>query len=192
VEASSADPSDDSTWWCTLPRTSGIGNTGACHRPEAFPGLANSGTSRPSAPDCIDFGIDPLFDCLDASPSSSLVASPSRYRPHGASSSARGFLCGSLPSATLTAPRRPRLPYARHLRPRLFTLQFGCIDIGTKGYHPHELLAGFLSSRSVRTAPTFQLRGDVSPSAYYFQLLLQSHCVRCSRRDCEGMLEYIW
>jgi hypothetical protein len=90
--------------------------------PEAFPGLANSGTSRPSATDCIDFGIDPLFDCLDTSPSSSLVASPSRHRPHDASSSARGFLCSSLPSATSTAPRRPRLPYARHLRPRLFTL----------------------------------------------------------------------
>jgi len=29
--------------------------------PETFPGLANPGMSRPSAPDCIDFGIDPLF-----------------------------------------------------------------------------------------------------------------------------------
>jgi hypothetical protein len=83
-------------------------------------------------------------------------------------SSVRGFLCGSLSSTISTTPRRPRLPYARHLRPRLFTLQFGCIDINTKGYHPHELLAGFLSSRSVCTAPTFQLRGDVSPSAFAF------------------------
>jgi hypothetical protein len=33
-------------------------------------------------------------------------------------------------------------------------LIFGYLDIGTKGYHPHELLAGFLSSRSIRTTPT--------------------------------------
>jgi hypothetical protein len=59
VEAFSADPSDDNAWWCTLPRTSGIGNTSACHRPRGV--LANSGPSRPSAPDCINFDIDPLF-----------------------------------------------------------------------------------------------------------------------------------
>jgi hypothetical protein len=46
------------------------------------------------------------------------------------------------------------------IHPRL-----GFIDIGTKGYHPHEFLSGFLFSRSVCTTPTFQLRGDVSLSA---------------------------
>jgi hypothetical protein len=110
----------------------------------------------------------PLFDCLDASLSSSLVASPLRHRSLRASSSAHGFLCGSLPLATSIAPHRPRLPYARHHRPRQFTIQFGCTDIGTKGYHPHELLASFLSSRSICTTPTFQLRGDVSSSAFVF------------------------
>src|SRR6185295_5557104 len=35
-----------------------------------------------------------------------------------------------------------------------WSLQLGYLDIGTKGYHPHELLAGFLSSRSIRTTPT--------------------------------------
>jgi hypothetical protein len=99
------------------------------------------------------------------SPSSSMMASPSRHRPHDACSSVSGFLCGSLRSATSTAPRRPQLPYTWHHRPRLFTLQFGFINIGTKGYHLHELLAGCLSSRSVCTTPTFKLRGDVSPSA---------------------------
>ena len=67
---------------------------------------------------CVDCGIDSLFDCLDASPSSSPASSPLRLH-HGASSCARGFLCGSLPSATSTAHHRPRLPYARLPRPRL-------------------------------------------------------------------------
>jgi len=71
----------------------------------------------------------------------------------------------TLSSATSTALRRPRLSYARHLRPWLLALQLGYLDIGTKGYHPHELLAGFLSSRSIRTTPTLRLRGDVSPLA---------------------------
>src|SRR6185436_21104645 len=65
-------------------------------------------------------------------------------------------------SATSTALRRPRLLYARHLRPWL--LQLGYLDISTKGYHPHELL----SSRNIRIAPTLQLRGDVSPSVPTF------------------------
>ena len=57
-------------------------------------------------------------------------------------------------SAASTVLRRPRLLYARHLRPWFLALQLGYLDIGTKGYHPHELLAGFLSSRSIRTTPT--------------------------------------
>jgi hypothetical protein len=72
--------------------------------PEVFSGLENPEMSRPSALDCIDFAST-LFDFLDASPSSSLVASPSLHRPLGAFSSARGFLCGSLPSVTSTATR---------------------------------------------------------------------------------------
>jgi hypothetical protein len=79
-----------------------------CHRPEAFLSVANLRMSRPSTPDCIEFRIYPLFDCLNASSSSSLVASPSRHRPHDASS-ARGFLCGCLPSTTSTAQHRPQL-----------------------------------------------------------------------------------
>jgi hypothetical protein len=42
-----------------------------------------------------------------------LVASPSRHRPPWRSSCAHSFMCGSLPSATMTAPRRQRLPYTR-------------------------------------------------------------------------------
>jgi hypothetical protein len=43
VEASSADPSDNVTWWCTLPRTSDIGNTGTCHRPRGVSGPGKLG-----------------------------------------------------------------------------------------------------------------------------------------------------
>ena len=81
-------------------------------------------------------------------------------------------------SAASTALRRPRLSYARHLQPWLLARQLGYLDIGTKGYHPHELLAGFLSSRSIRTAPTLLLRGDVSPLATAFGFF-SSHTV-CS------------
>jgi hypothetical protein len=47
VEASSADPSDDDTWWCTLPRMSGIGNIGACHRPRGVSGPGKLGNVSP-------------------------------------------------------------------------------------------------------------------------------------------------
>jgi hypothetical protein len=47
MEASSADLSDDSTWWCTLSRTSGIGNTDACHHPRGVFGLGKPGNVSP-------------------------------------------------------------------------------------------------------------------------------------------------
>ena len=66
-------------------------------------------------------------------------------------------MCGYLVFGNLdssAALRRPRLSYAWHLRPWLIALQLGYLDIDTKGYHLHELLAGFPSSRSIRTTPT--------------------------------------
>jgi hypothetical protein len=132
--------------------------------PEVFPGLANSGTSRPSAPDCIDFDIDPLFDYL----------ARRRLRPWWlpfAPPSSRRLLerprlpvllltLGNLDSSTSTMATLRMASSTTAIHPHL-----GFIDINTKGYHPHEFLTGFLSSRSVCTTPTFQLRGDVSPSA---------------------------
>jgi len=47
MKAFSAGPSDDSAWWCTLPRTTGIGNTGACHRPRDVSGLGKPGNVSP-------------------------------------------------------------------------------------------------------------------------------------------------
>jgi hypothetical protein len=71
---------------------------------EVFSGLANLEMSRLSAPDCIDFDIDPL-----RLPRCVVVF------VLGGSSSARGFLCGSLSSATsipFTPPPSWRLPRA--------------------------------------------------------------------------------
>lgn len=47
VEAFSAGPSNNSVWLCTLPCTSGIGNTGACHRPRCVPGPGKPGNVSP-------------------------------------------------------------------------------------------------------------------------------------------------
>ena len=73
----------------------------------------------------------------------------------------------SAPAASCAAPyhRRPRQLTIDHGYPthdfldHSYSLQFGFFDIGTKGYHPHELLAGFLSSRSIRTILTLWLGG---------------------------------
>jgi hypothetical protein len=160
VEASSADLSDDGTWWCTLSRTSGIGNTDACHRPRGVFELGKPGNVRLLA---ASTSTSTLFDCLDASPSSSLVASPLCYYPLSASSSAHGFLCGSLPS---TATRRPRLPYV--------------ID---HDYSPSSLVASTSAQRATihmsfslvfspvaASAPHRRSNcgGDVSPSAFAY------------------------
>jgi hypothetical protein len=94
-----------------------------------------------------------LFDCLDASPSSSVLG---------------GFPFALLPSAPPRAPaascaapypRQPRQLHVDHGYPTssTTTIHPPVWLHGTKGYHPHEFLAGFLSSRSVYT--TFQLRG---------------------------------
>jgi hypothetical protein len=47
VEASSADLSDNNTWWCTLSCMSGIGNTNACHHPRSVFGLGKPGNVSP-------------------------------------------------------------------------------------------------------------------------------------------------
>jgi hypothetical protein len=101
--------------------------------PEAFSSLANSGTSRPSAPDCIDFGIDPLFDCLDASPSSSMVASPPRHCPHDASRA-------SAASCVAPYPRQSRQPHVDHGYPTH--------DIFDHGYSPSSSVASTSTQRA--------------------------------------------
>ena len=72
--------------------------------------------------------------------------------------------------------RQPQQLYVDHGYPMpgifdhawLHALQLGYLDLDTNGYHLHELLAGFLSSRSIRTTPTLRLQGDVSPLAPAF------------------------
>jgi hypothetical protein len=101
-----------------IPQTTSLGGAPSLARPilatpvraivpEVFPGLANSGMSRSSAPDCIDFGIDRLFDCLDASPSSSLVA-PLHATVLTAPPRAPATSCAA------TYPRQPRQLHVDH------------------------------------------------------------------------------
>ena len=137
-------PLGDGVWLCILPCTSGIGNTGAC---PSSPMRSRAWQTRACVarwPDYIDFGIAP-----------STTASTRRhlrlrrllhYATTMAPPRAPAASCAATSSsATSTALRRPRLLYARHLRPWL--LQLGYLDISTKGYHPHEFLAGSLQSQ---------------------------------------------
>jgi hypothetical protein len=120
---------------------------------EVFSGLANPEMSRPSAPDCIDFGIDPLrlprrvaVFVLGGFPFALLPSAPPR---------APAASCAS------PYPRQPRQLHVDHGYPTssTTTIHPPVWLHGTKGYHPHEFLAGFLSSRSVYITSTFQLRG---------------------------------
>lgn len=49
--------------------------------------------------------------------------------------------------ATSIAPPWPWLLYEPHPQPWLLALQLGYLGINKKGYHPHELLAGYLQSQ---------------------------------------------
>jgi hypothetical protein len=105
----------------------------------------------------------------------------------------------SAPAASCAAPyhRRPRQLTIDHGYPTHdfldhgYLLQFGFFDIGTKGYHPHEFLAGSLQSQHPHCADATTAGGCQSVGSY-LRLLLQSHRLQCSRCDCGGMLEYIW
>ena len=92
----------------------------------------------------------------------------------------RGYLCiGYLDSyddhdylrtASLTMAIHPRL---------------GFLDIGTKGYHPHEGLPVFLQSQHSYYTDVMSAGGCQSVG-FYLQLLLHSHRLQCSRYDCGG------
>jgi hypothetical protein len=116
-----------------------------------------------------------------------LTASTSASTPFSTASTRRRLRPWWLPlrSTVLTMPPRafeascaaPYLRQPRQLHVATATLRTtsSTIDISTKGYHPHVLQADFLSSRSICTATTFQLRGAVgggvvSPSAFAFGL----------------------
>ena len=139
-------------------------------------------------PDCIDFGIAPSMTasmCRHLHLRRLLYYATTMAPPRAPVASC----AATSSSATSTALRRPRLLYARHLRPWL--LQLGYLDIGTKGYHPHEFLAGSLQSQHPHCADATTAGGCQSVGSY-LRLLLQSHRLQCSRCDCGGMLEYIW
>uniref|UniRef100_K3Z0U4 Uncharacterized protein n=1 Tax=Setaria italica TaxID=4555 RepID=K3Z0U4_SETIT len=131
---------------------------------DVFPGLANPGMSRPMVRQHRLQHRTPLYDCLDASPSSSPASSPTRHHPHNASSCARGFMCSSLVFSSLV--------YVDH------------------GYSMHDILDHGYSSSCSATSTSAQraiIHISYSPSVgFYLRLLLQSHRLQCSCCDCGG------
>jgi len=72
------------------------------------------------------------------------------------------------------------------IHPRLVYL-----DIGTKGNHPHELFAGFsLQSQHPHRADVITA-GDVSPSAFAFDVFSSLAVCGAPAVTLGGMLEYI-
>nr|CAB3465524.1 unnamed protein product [Digitaria exilis] len=143
LETFSAGLSDEGAWLCTLPHTSGIGNTDV-RGPGKPVGVS------PDGPKCVDFGIVPplrlprrvaifVFGRLLVRPRLRMKV---LYVYHGYSTHGildHGYSPSS--SATSTSARRA---------------------IIRMSYSP------VLSSRSIRITPTFCLRGDVSPPAPAF------------------------
>jgi len=172
---------------CILPCTSGIGNTSACPSSPTHSRALQTRACVARWPECIDFGIAPLR--LPRRVAIFVYGAFSITPPWWPPLVCPRLSCAATSSSsTSTALRWPRLSYAQHLRPCLLALQVGYLDIGTKGYYPHELLADFPSSRSIHTTPTLRLRGRVSPLAPAFDF--SSLCLRCSRCDCGGVLVY--
>ena len=182
-------PQTTASWWCTLPRTSGLGNTGACHRPRCIHGSGKPG----------DVSLDGVSASTAASTLSSTASTCRRLRLRRRLRYASTMALPSAPAASCAAPyhRRPRQLTIDHGYPTHdfldhgYLLQFGFFDIGTKGYHPHEFLAGSLQSQHPHCADATTAGGCQSVGSY-LRLLLQSHRLQCSRCDCGGMLEYIW
>jgi hypothetical protein len=180
--------------WSPLPCTSGIGNTGACFRPQHVarsgkPGIhldssgltASTSASTLPFPPCLpqlhrhlsSTSTTALNATISASLPSTTIATTHLRHHHGAS-------CA--PTASYVRPSRHQRPDHNyvdlsHLQHGFFDHSFcdlalGYLDISTKGYNR-------ISSLLVST-----LRGRML--AFGFSSPLQ-----CSRYDCGGML-YIW
>ena len=111
VDTSSAGPLHSATWLCALPCTFGIGNTGTCLRPRRATGSGKPGTRLDLGGLTASSSLRPqritIFIFLRRLRTTTIWLLLAGQRLHV-----------RLPRQL----RQPRLPYARHPRPWLFTL----------------------------------------------------------------------
>jgi len=178
VEISSTGPLHSATWLCALPCTSGIGNTGAFIRPQRATGSGKLGTR---------LGLGGL------TASSSLR--PQRITIF--------IFLRRLRATTIWLPlagqqlhvrlprqlRQPRLPYARHPRPWIFTL-----ILATSTWAQRAIirlrLRQFFSGHNICIARMLCQRGDVSLLVPIFGFF-SSLTVCSAPAMTAGVLEYI-
>ena len=151
VETSSTGPLHSATWLCALPCTSGIGNTGAFLRPQRATGSGKLGTR---------LGLGGLTASSSLRPQRiTIFIFLRRLR----TTTIWLLLAGQWLHVRLPRQlRQPRLPYARHPRPWLFTL-VSATSTSAQRAIIHMRLRQFCSNHSIHTALRLCLWGDVNP-----------------------------
>ena len=142
VDTSSAGPLHSATWLCALPCTSGIGNTARAFVPDALLSLAN-----------------PVLALADGI---ILTLSSTHHRLRLQRFRATIVWCPLAHQRLHVRLPRPRLPYARHPRPWLFTL-VSATSTSAQRAIIHMRLRQFCSNHSIHTALRLCLWGDVNP-----------------------------
>ena len=130
-------PQDTGPWLGPLSSTSDIGNTGACLHPRRVPGPGKPGARLVSG------GLDSVSG-IDLLPQR-LPRLRHRLLPWGLLAPAASCAATSSPATPTTATLTTAISRTASLTTATR------LDIGTKGYYPHEQLVGF-SSHSIRDA----------------------------------------